>query len=658
MSVPGWWPRAALLAVLAVAAALRLVWLDREGWSNQYYAATVQSMLTGWQAFFFACYDPECFITVDKSPLGFWVQAAFAKVLGMSGVAVILPQALAGVASVAVLYALVRRAFGVAAGLLAALALAITPVSVATDRNSTIDGQLVLVVLLAAFATVRAAEGGGLRWLLGAFALVGLGFEIKMLQAYLILPALAVTYLVAARAGLARRVAHLSLASAVMLAISLAWPLAVDLTPAEARPYVGGSTDNSVLQLITGHNGIARLGALGRGLFARPPAPALPPAGQPGRPPQGPPGGPPPGPPAGPPPGSFAPAGGPSSESGEPGPFRLYNTQLAGQLSWLLPLALLGGAVAARRASWRPRPDRRATLLLLAGVWLISMGAFFSVTGGIFHRYYLVMLAPAVAALAGSGVVELWREHRARRGLLVVLLPLALAVTAASELAILAPFREWETRLAPVLLAGVLAALALAVAPLARDRVPAAAGRIALAVALLSVAAPQAAWAVLPVVNAPGGALPAAGPDARPGPPPGPAVRPPGGPPVPGPGRGDPRLAAFLIAQRSDSRWIVAVRSAMTASPLMLETKAPVLALGGFGGMDRVLDAAGFAALVGRGEVRYVLMDEPFLAAPPAGPQAPLPALPRQPDDPILAWVRATCAPVSGFAGLRDCAPR
>lgn len=658
MSVPGWWPRAALLAVLAVAAALRLVWLDREGWSNQYYAATVQSMLTGWQAFFFACYDPECFITVDKSPLGFWVQAAFAKVLGMSGVAVILPQALAGVASVAVLYALVRRAFGVAAGLLAALALAITPVSVATDRNSTIDGQLVLVVLLAAFATVRAAEGGGLRWLLGAFALVGLGFEIKMLQAYLILPALAVTYLVAARAGLARRVAHLSLASAVMLAISLAWPLAVDLTPAEARPYVGGSTDNSVLQLITGHNGIARLGALGRGLFARPPAPAPPPAGQPGRPPQGPPGGPPPGPPAGPPPGSFAPAGGPWSESGEPGPFRLYNTQLAGQLSWLLPLALLGGAVAARRASWRPRPDRRATLLLLAGVWLISMGAFFSVTGGIFHRYYLVMLAPAVAALAGSGVVELWREHRARRGLLVVLLPLALAVTAASELAILAPFREWETRLAPVLLAGVLAALALAVAPLARDRVPAAAGRIALAVALLSVAAPQAAWAVLPVVNAPGGALPAAGPDARPGPPPGPAVRPPGGPPVPGPGRGDPRLAAFLIAQRSDARWIVAVRSAMTASPLMLETKAPVLALGGFGGMDRVLDAAGFAALVGRGEVRYVLMDEQFLAAPPTGPQAPLPALPRQPDDPILAWVRATCAPVSGFAGLRDCAPR
>ncbi|HEX4744793.1 MAG TPA: glycosyltransferase family 39 protein [Candidatus Limnocylindria bacterium] len=650
-----------LAGILALAAVLRLLWLDREGWSNQYYAATVQSMLTGWKAFLFGCYDPECFVTVDKPPLGLWVQAAFAKVLGLSGVALILPQALAGIASVAVLYAMVRRAFGVAAGLIAALALALMPVSVATDRNNTMDGQLVLVTLLAAFAALRAVESGGLRWLLVSFALVGIGFEIKMLQAYLVLPALGLLYLIAARAGFVRRVAHLGLATALMLAVSLAWPLAVDLTPPGDRPYVGGSRDNSVLELITGHNGVARLGAFGRAVLGRAPGPAAPagppPASAPyaARPPAGP-GLPPLGPAIAAPAGPAGPAG-PGGESGEPGPFRLLNVQLAGQVSWLLPLALIGAAVIALRASWRPRPDRRAAFLLLFGVWLFTMAAFFSATSGIFHRYYLVMLAPAVAALAGAGAVELWREHADRRRATAAALPLALALTAALQVLILTPYPEWEARLAPVAAASGVAALVAAAASLARARMSPRVAPVAVAAAILMLMAAPAAWAAMPAANAPGDMLPAAGPGGGPGGGPGargaaraPLPRPaplpaPQGPGPGGPGRADPRLVSHLLAERGGARWIVAVASAGIASPLMLETKAPVMALGGFGGGDRILDAEGFAALVRRGEVRFVIPDGP---AGPAGPGR----------DPVMAWVRASCVEVRGVPGLRDCAPR
>lgn len=684
-----WWPRLALLGILAVAAVLRLLWLDREGWSNQYYAATVQSMLTGWKAFFFACYDPECFVTVDKSPLGFWVQVAFAKVLGLSGVSLILPQALAGIASVGVLYVIVGRVFGVAAGLLAALALAFMPVSVATDRNNTIDALLVLVILLAALAVMRSVETGRLRWLISSFALIGLGFEIKMLQAYLVLPAVALVYLVAAPHTWLRRLGHLAAATVVLLAISLAWPLAVDLTPADRRPYVGGSQNNSVLELITGHNGLARIGGFARGLLGRAPGPG---PIQPGDAPTGgigaaPPGGSGPGAPGpGPGPGFVVPiGGGPGSggESGEPGPFRLFTAQLAGQVSWLLPLALFGMLVIALRAAWRPRPDRRGATLVLFGAWLVTMGLFFSATSGIFHRYYLVMLAPALAALAGAGAIEMWRAYRDRQGALSAALPIALAVTAIVQAFILAPFPEWDTRVRPLLVIGAVAALLLAAAGLVQRQTPRLIPHVLTVIAMATLVAAPVVWAATPVVNAPGDPLPAAGPNARPGPrgavvpvaparavqnppvgaPPGPAFAPPAA--RPGPGRVDPRLVSHLVSNRGTARWIVATSGAMSASPLMLETGLPVMALGGFGGGDRIIDAEGFAALVRRGEIRFVLADELGPGPPPSrtGPVGPLPPPPGvarggpggRADDSVMTWVRASCVPVGG---IYDCGSR
>src|SRR4051812_23365575 len=230
------WQRVGLMGGLLLPAFLNLFRLDRGGNGNQYSPAPVYSMLQSWHTFFYASFDPGGFVTVDKPPLGFWIQAASARLLGLfgvpySGLSVILPEALAGVASVAVLYYLVRRAAGPTAGLIAALALAVTPVSVAVSRNNTIDASLVLTLLLAAWAAFRATERGSLGWLLVSAALVGLGFEIKMLQAYLAAPAIYLLYLVAAPRAPLARIGHLALASVVLLVVSLAWPVAVDLTP-------------------------------------------------------------------------------------------------------------------------------------------------------------------------------------------------------------------------------------------------------------------------------------------------------------------------------------------------------------------------------------------------------------------------------------------
>ena len=261
------WERVALSLVLLLAAVLDFWQLNLVGFGNTYYAAAVKSMLQNWHAFLFNSFDSLGFVTIDKPPLGFWIQAASARVFGFNGLSLMLPQALAGVLSVALLYYLVRRVFGVVAGLLAALALAVMPVSVAASRNNIIDGLLVLTVLLAAWAVTRAVETGRLRWLLLCAVLVGLGFNIKMLEAYLVVPAFGLLYVLGAPVRWWARLGHLAVATVVLLAISLSWATTVDLTPAGARPYVGSSGTNSELNLALGYNGLNRLtgNVFGRG---------------------------------------------------------------------------------------------------------------------------------------------------------------------------------------------------------------------------------------------------------------------------------------------------------------------------------------------------------------------------------------------------------
>src|SRR5205823_11248353 len=205
--------------------------LGQNGFGS-YYPPAVRSMMDNWHNFFFASYDPGGFVTIDKPPVGFWLQVASAKLFGFTPFSVLLPQALAGVLSVILLYSLVRRHFGVTAGLLAALALALSPISVVTNRNITIDSTLALILIVGAWAVLRAAETGRLRWLLLTAVIVGIGFNVKMLEAYLVVPAYAVLYLLAAPISLWKRIGQLALAGVVLLAISLSWALVVDLTPA------------------------------------------------------------------------------------------------------------------------------------------------------------------------------------------------------------------------------------------------------------------------------------------------------------------------------------------------------------------------------------------------------------------------------------------
>jgi 4-amino-4-deoxy-L-arabinose transferase-like glycosyltransferase len=392
-----------LSAILALSAFLNLSWLTNEGYANVYYAATVKNMLVSWHNFFFASYDAG-FVSVDKPPLGFWIQAASAKLFGFDGWSLLLPQALAGVLCVALLYHLVGRSFGAVAGLLAALALALSPISVATNRHNNLESLLLLAVLLAAWAFILAAETGRLRWVVVGGLLIGLGFNIKMLEAFVVLPAFYLLCVVATQVGWRRRIIHLGLATVVIVGASLPWVVAVDLTPAEQRPYVGSSSFNTVTDLTVGWNGVERLA-------------------------------------------------GSDEDVGDPGPLRLLNPQLGGQIGWLIPLAIVG-LVAASWQSWQGRPslpllNRQQQALVLWGTWLISLLMFFSVAGD-WDPHYLAMLAPAVAALFGAGVVALWDDYQGP-GWRGWLLPLTLMGTASIQLHILVHYPDWSHWLTPAI---------------------------------------------------------------------------------------------------------------------------------------------------------------------------------------------------------------
>ncbi len=644
----------ALALIVAISAVFNLIGLGNEGYANEYYAATVKSMLLSWRNFFYVSFDPGGFISVDKPPLGFWLQAASAKIFGFSGWSILFPQALAGILSVALLYYLVRRVWGPLAGLSAAIILAASPISVVTNRNNTIDSLLVLALLGGVWAIARAVESNRhpLRWLLLAAVFVGLGFNIKMLEAYLALPALWLAYLLLARPRPAVRIGHLVLATVVMFAISVSWAVAVDLTPVSQRPFVGSSTDNTVFELIMGHNGLQRL--FGRdGDSSDSLSSLLSNTAQSG-------GG----------------VGG-VSENGAKGTLRLLNTQLGGQSGWLIPLAVVGTLAAA----WRVRPRRlrfwrsvvsatgagplrrRRTSLVIWGTWFVTMAAFFSVAG-FFHRYYLTLIAPGIAALAGLGLAVLWTawQHQGRRNWLGWALPAALLGSAAVQAKLLTDYPTWSNRLTPALLAlTVAAAVILLGSRLLRRRLDQCsawgkrAAQLALAVGIVALLITPAVWSGVSVQaasNGQGASLPAAGPSASGGGmggvggmgqapsgtrPTGTGQTPPSGGEMPTQlnttstatnsaatttsgaatttqnrgGRGgqiDAQLLGWLIANRGSATYIVAVQSASEASPIILKTGLPVIAYGGFEGSDPTLTADSLAQLVANGTLRYIII--------------------------------------------------
>jgi 4-amino-4-deoxy-L-arabinose transferase-like glycosyltransferase len=588
------WHRFALGGIMLISLFMNFFQLGQNGFGNLYYAAGIRSMLDNWHNFFFVSYDPGGFVTIDKPPLGFWLQVGSAKLFGYTPFSVFLPQAIAGVLSVLLLYYLVRRHFGVIAGLLAALALALSPISVVTNRNITIDSTLALVLLVGAWAVMRAAETGRLRWLLLSAAMVGIGFNVKMLEAYLVVPAYGLLYLLAAPASIWKRIGHLALAVVVLLAISLSWVLAVDMTPAALRPYVGSSQNNSEISLALGYNGINRLiGQFGRGgrtgvPGGRPTFPGRLPPGVSGNAAQEPPAG----------------FGG-AFESGAPGPLRLFNEPLAGQIAWLLPIAILGAIALAWQRRPRLQEDRQQQSLVLWGTWLLTMGVFFSVAS-FFHQYYMTEMAPAIAALFGIGLVVMWQDYR-RPGWRGWLLPIALVVTVAEQIHILTRYPAWGQRLIPLMV--VLCAIAVVIlvsariAPRIRLKGPHSHYLVpAVGAGVLALMLAPTVWAAIPVIQNTTAQLPVAGPSQANG----------FGGNFAG-GRDDntganQALVSYLLANQGNAKYLVATPSSMTADSIILATNRPVMALGGFGGSDPILTTDQLAALVSQGTVRFFLL--------------------------------------------------
>ncbi len=608
-----------LALILLLAAFLRFYHLGESGVGNQYYAAAVKSMLQSWHNFFFVAFEPGGSVSVDKPPLGFWVQCLSAYFLGVNGFALALPNALAGVFSVFIVYKLVRRPFGPWAGLAAALALAVTPVAVSAERNNTIDGLLVFVLLLAAWVALQSVYTRKVGWLFLGMFLVGVGFNIKMLQAYLILPGLYALYFFAARFKWWKKILHLAAATLLLLVISFSWAVIVDLTPPENRPYVGGSENNTVMELIFGHNGISRLigGGLNRVRAGAPRQPVQNPPYGPGnvQPPMQnlPPGNvTPPPPPYGqqPPVGAYPRPPLPGSQVypgqsgsgnvmdvGTPGSLRLFTFPLVGEIGWILPFVLMGIFIVIAALWKQPLGEKHAALLLWAG-WLLPEALYFTYSTGIMHAYYMIMMGAPLAALFAMTGWALWQLFQKRKWPALGLLALLAGGTILFQAVTMngrTSAAGWTTAGAFLLLgAGLLLAAA------ARTRVRLA--TVGLSLALIAVLLAPGLWSLLTTLNpAPNMALPYSGPAQETGGRPSVQVR-----------RGNdvfvnPLLLDFLLENYRGEKYLVATLNANQAAPFILATGLPVFTFGGFGGMDIIVDADGLAEMVAAGELRFVL---------------------------------------------------
>lgn len=609
--------------ILMLSAILNLSNLGIEGYANTYYAAGVKSMLMNFKNFFFVASDPSGFVTIDKPPIGFWIQTISAKIFGFSGWSIILPQAIAGVISVWLIYHLVKRSFGSLPALISALCLAVTPIFVAASRNNTIDNLLVLALLLACWAILIAAEKGSLKYLIISLAIVGIGFNIKMAEAYLVAPALYITYLLSSSITLKKKIKHLALGTIVLILVSLSWAIIVDLVPAANRPFIGSSTNNSVMELIIGHNGFDRIGLGVRSKnsneinlrnqsqvqrqttdnFLREKTQ-----------------------------GKFQEAAnlqnrnsqftnnagfGGMGNSSKAGITRLFaNNNISDQISWLLPFAIFGFLAAKlKEKSSGSIDDKRRLSLIMWFMWLLSECIYFSFTKGSFHTYYLTTMAPSISALAGIGLMTMWEFYKENHWK-SWLLPSAFIVNAAIEILILSynygRSSGYKTITFATAILSVISAIALVVINIVKCRNnPSKSENMkkpsnhhafskALAIAaFIGIIIAPTVWSFTPMFYKMNGSSPSAGlelasnrqtQDSSIG--------------------SNSKLIKFLESNRTNEKYLVAVPSAQTyASDLILETGEPVMTIGGFSGSDKIITLAQFKLLVASGKIRYAIVN-------------------------------------------------
>jgi 4-amino-4-deoxy-L-arabinose transferase-like glycosyltransferase len=458
--------RPELAGVLAIAAVLNLWGLSINGWANTFYSGAVRSMAGSWHDFLFASLDKTGLMTVDKPPLALWVQALSARIFGVNSLSILIPEALMGIVAAGLTYDLVRRRFGRPAGFAAGTALALTPITVAISRHNNPDQLLVLCCVAALWFAVRALEDGRTKWLVWSGICVGLGFETKMAVALLVAPGIAIAYLWIAPRGRVAALRQLTLGGIAMAVVGLAWPLLVTLTPAADRPWISGTSDNSIWSLIFNYNGVGRV------------------TGQTGA------------------PGAIGGGGGGGAFGGSTGVFRLLQSGLGDQAGWLIGFAIVAGVGLLVASRLRRSDPRSGWLIAVGGAFAVS-AVVFSYASGIFHPYYVSFLAPWTAMLVGAGVGQALSGERAGR----IVGPLAIVGGAVTELVVLGNLGgslSWAKPL--VIVVGIAGALALALRLSPRLRM------IALAVTVAALLAAPATWATETLGHATSSTFPAGGP--------------------------------------------------------------------------------------------------------------------------------------------------
>lgn len=573
------WVRPALLGILAATAFLYLWNLSASGYGNEFYAAASQAAGKNWTAWFFGSLDPSNAITVDKPPASLWVSGLAVRMFGLSSWSVLAPQALEGVAAVGLLYATVRRTSGAAAGLLAAAVLAATPAAALMFRFNNPDALLVLLLIAGAYALIRAVEKASAKWLVLAGTALGFAFLTKMLQAFLALPAFALVYLVAAPTSLRRRIGHVLLAGLAILVSAGWWIAAAAAWPASSRPYIGGSTNNSVLQLVFGYNGFGRLfgqngGAGGGGM-----------------------------------------SGGTSGSSfgGATGLFRIFGSEMGFEISWLLPAAIVALVAAVLLTHGARRTSATRTGLMLWGGWLLVTALVFDYMKGIVHPYYTVALAPAIAGLLAIGVTTAWR-HRQRLGGSAALA--AITATAGGwSFVLLSRNATWHPALRwAILTTSIVVAVGWL---MTAERTRKVTGTLAIAGVISGMAGPTAYTiataahphtgsipSVGPVTTAAGFGGGSAGPSGGTG---GGTSGGTGGAGGIGGGQSTTSSAIIQLLERTNTRWAAAIVGANSAAPLQLSSGKAVMAIGGFNGGDNSPTLAQFEAYVKAGKIHYFI---------------------------------------------------
>ena len=632
---PRRWPVVGVTVLLAATAALYLVDLTSSGDANSFYAAAVKSGTESVTAWVFGSLDAGNAITVDKPPGALWLMVLSARLFGFSSFSMLLPQALLGVGTVALTWATVRRWAGDGAGLVAGTVVVATPVAALIFRFNNPDALLVFLMTLAAYAVVRAVDAGrglaarsahsAVAWMVVAGAAIGFGFLTKMAEAFLVLPALGLVYLVASPLRLRSRLLHL-LAALVSMIISAGWFVAlVAIWPAAARPYIGGSENNSLWELALGYNGLGRLlGGSGNG-------------------------------------GGGGAGGGMGGATtgfgGEAGLLRMVNSAFGGEISWFLPAALLG-LVGLLVITWRaPRGDTLRASALLWGGWLVVAAGVFSFMDGTIHPYYAVVLAPAIGGLVGTAGVALWH----RRPTLPARLALAIMIAGTAVWGSYLMGRDAGGWLSWVrwgmLVAGVGGALLLALST-ARVRKLAVAG---LLIGAVGASAGAAAWTVATAASAHTGSIPTSGPAVAgaQGGGPGGAGGGPGGTPPAGqtgstqtgtrPTGGGSRgggggqasntdTALVDLLNSADTRWSAAVIGSQSAAGYILSSDTAVMAIGGWGGSDDAPTLAQFQAYVKAGDISYFIASDGMGGGGGGGRGGGTDSAATQ----ITAWVEAT----------------